>query len=590
LQSKAQGQDPQVPPWLATAVLNERMDAQKKVGLAQGAKGEQPSIVEQLNQKAGLMALQGQQQQQAQQQMMSQMAQAPQPAPQGVPQPEQQPQPQMMAGGGLARLPVNPRMFDYRAGGIIGFANEGEVPVADEGANLDAVKAQAEQAIANLRRYGLRQQQQDPEGYQRAQKNVQDAQQAVKNAMTQYQSSMEKSGMNKPYFMGQKPAPQETGSVFTPGSQSGLRPEQAPPAGLPSALPKPSGDVQIPMSPELRAALEKDAAEQGITNPQFNFKGAPGSTATLTPQAAPTVEQPATQTATQPAPPQAGLATLPSGYEKSLTEGIGRAAAEQGTTPAQAKARYAELTPDELKEPAGLAQLARLKQQQEQYTKSQEDRPYERLMKVLGAAGRGGMGGFGSGYLGAVEGERAADAAQSAYQEKVMTAVEAARRGEATTKQKALLDMVEKGDERKAKAISDQISGASQGYQVTSTAKAAAARDITDRRGQDLHLKAAQLTSASADVRADKAEKAQKLAELRSLATSFQALIKEPIDDLAKPEEREAAKRDKAIYRRDYEAVLAAIAKMGGDVDLQSGKATAPTMDANRASQFKVIR
>jgi len=180
--------------------------------------------------------------------------------------------------------------------------------------------------------------------------------------------------------------------------------------------------------------------------------------------------------------------------------------------------------------------------------------------------------------------------AQSAYQEKVMAAVEAARRGEATTKQKALLDMVEAGDVRKAKAISDQISGASQGYQVTQAAKTAAARDITDRRGQDLHLKAAQLTSASADVRADKAEKAQKLAELRSLATSFQALIKEPIDDLAKPEEREAAKRDKAIYRQDYEAVLAAIAKMSGDVNLQSGKATAPTMDANRASQFKVIR
>jgi len=597
LQSKAQGQDPQVPPWLATAVLNERMDAQKKAGLAQGAKGEQPSIVEQLNQKAGLMALQGQQQQQAQQQMMSQMAQAPQPAPQGVPQPEQQPQPQMMAGGGLARLPVNSRMFDYQAGGIISFQSQGAVPVADEGTNLDAVKAQAEQAIANLRKYGTIQQRQDPEGYQRAQQAVKDAQQSVQSAVKR--SSEAAYNANPPYIAPQKPfrnfapkvvnAPPESGDM---GARDRGR------IGLPAALPKatpqqspqPSGDVQIPMSPELRAALEKDAAEQGITNPQFNFRGAPGSTATLTPQAAPTAEQPATQTATQPAAPQAGLATLPSGFEKSLTEGIGRATAEQGTTPAQAKARYAELTPDELKEPAGLAQLARLKQQQEQYTKSQEDRPYERLMKVLGAAGRGGMGGFGSGYLGAVEGERAADAAQSAYQEKVMTAVEAARRGEATTKQKAMLDMVEKGDERKAKAISDQISGASQGYQVTSTAKAAAARDITDRRGQDLHLKAAQLTSASADVRADKAEKAQKLAELRSLATSFQALIKEPIDDLAKPEEREAAKRDKAIYRRDYEAVLAAIAKMGGDVDLQSGKATAPTMDANRASQFKVIR
>ena len=582
LQSKAQGQDPQVPPWLATSVLNERMDAQKKAGLAQGAQGEQPSIAEQLNQKAGLMALQGQQQQQAQQQMMSQVAQAPQPAPEGVPQPEQQPQPQMMAEGGLARLPVNPRMFDYRAGGIIGFAGEGEIPPADEGSNLDAVKVQAEQAIANLRRYGLRQQQQDPEGYQKAQQAAQEAQQAVKNAMTQYQSSMEKSGMTKPAFIGQKPAPQATGSIFTPGSQSGLRPEP-PKAGLPAALPKPpEGNVQIPMSPELRAAMEKDAAENGITNPQFNFQGPSGSTATLTPQAAPS---PAPQPAQATAPPPGLPSALPSGFEASLRGGIKRAEDEQGTTPAQAKARYAELTPEALKEPAGLAQLARLKQQQEQYEKGKEGRPMENWMRGLAAAARGGIGGFGTSYLETAEGNRAADAAQSAYQDKVMTAVEAAQRGDATTQQKALIDMVEKGDERKAKAIANQISGAGQGYQTESSAQTAKVKDITDRRGQDLHLQAAKLTSAAADVRADKAERAQNLAELRSLATSFQALIKEPVDPLSKPAEQEAVKRNKEIYRQDYEAVLAAIAKMSGNVSLQSGRApTAPTMTPAQAA------
>ena len=582
LQSKAQGQDPQVPPWLATSVLNERMDAQKKAGLAQGAQGEQPSIAEQLNQKAGLMALQGQQQQQAQQQMMSQVAQAPQPAPEGVPQPEQQPQPQMMAEGGLARLPVNPRMFDYRAGGIIGFAGEGEIPPADEGSNLDAVKVQAEQAIANLRRYGLRQQQQDPEGYQKAQQAAQEAQQAVKNAMTQYQSSMEKSGMTKPAFIGQKPAPQATGSIFTPGSQSGLRPEP-PKAGLPAALPKPpEGNVQIPMSPELRAAMEKDAAENGITNPQFNFQGPSGSTATLTPQAAPS---PAPQPAQATAPPPGLPSALPSGFEASLRGGIKRAEDEQGTTPAQAKARYAELTPEALKEPAGLAQLARLKQQQEQYEKGKEGRPMENWMRGLAAAARGGIGGFGTSYLETAEGNRAADAAQSAYQDKVMTAVEAAQRGDATTQQKALIDMVEKGDERKAKAIANQISGAGQGYQTESSAQTAKVKDITDRRGQDLHLQAAKLTSAAADVRADKAERAQNLAELRSLATSFQALIKEPVDPLSKPAEQEAVKRNKEIYRQDYEAVLAAIAKMSGNVSLQSGKApTASTMTPAQAA------
>jgi hypothetical protein len=189
LQAKAQGQDPQVPPWLATAVLNERMDAQKKAGLAQGAQGEQPSIAEQLTQKAGLMALQGQNQKQGQEQMMSQMAQAPQPAPESVPQPEPQEeyQPQQMAGGGLARLPVDSRMFDYRAGGIIRFADEGEVPQA----NTDSIKAQAEQAIANLRRYGPAQQSQDPQGYQQAIAAAKAAAQALQQAS---QSSTPASG------------------------------------------------------------------------------------------------------------------------------------------------------------------------------------------------------------------------------------------------------------------------------------------------------------------------------------------------------------------------------------------------------------
>ncbi len=565
LTAKSQGQDPQVPPWLATAVLNERMDDQKKAGMAQGAaQGEQPSINEQLNQKAGLMALQGQQQQQAQQQMMQQMAQAPQPAPENVPQPEQQPEPQMMAQGGLARLPVDSRMFDYRAGGIIGFSGveSSEVP---EAAVIDTQRVEAAARAKKI-------------------KELQAKAKFLRDAGAPQAAQVEA----------------ELAALTNPPSQL---PVSAPPAGLPSALPKtraaampPQGNVQIPMSPELRAAMEADAAQQGIESPKFNFQGPRGSTATLTPQAKPAA--PASVPPAVPPVAQAGLpAALPSGYDASLRGGIARAEAEQGTTPAQAKARLDELTPEMLKEQPGLAQLARLKQQQEQYTKSQEDRPYERLMAVLGAGGRGGLGSMGAGYLGAVQGERAADAAQAAYQDKVMTAVEAAQRGEATAKQKALIDMVEKGDERKAKAVASTITGAAAGFgaemegkRIASTEKIAAARDITDRRGQDLHLQAAKLTSAAADVRADKAEQAQKLAELRSLATSFQALIKEPIDPLAKPAEIEAAKKDKAIYRQDYEAVLAAIAKMSGNVSLQSGRGVAPTMDANRASQFKVIR
>jgi hypothetical protein len=85
--------------------------------------GPQPSIKEQVEQKAGLMALQ----QMQQQQMAQQQAQprGPMPAPAGVPQPQQQPE-AMMARGGLAGIPVRRDMFEYAGGGIIAFQEGGQ--------------------------------------------------------------------------------------------------------------------------------------------------------------------------------------------------------------------------------------------------------------------------------------------------------------------------------------------------------------------------------------------------------------------------------------------------------------------------------
>jgi hypothetical protein len=89
LQEKSGGKDPDVPGWLADAVLKQRLDAQEKAGLADGAAGKgQPSVNEQLKQKAGLMALQGMQQKQAQINMGEQMAAMPQAVPPDVVQPE----------------------------------------------------------------------------------------------------------------------------------------------------------------------------------------------------------------------------------------------------------------------------------------------------------------------------------------------------------------------------------------------------------------------------------------------------------------------------------------------------------------------
>ena len=124
VQQYANGMNPEVPPYLALGELQRRELSQKQMATAQGAQqGPQPSVKEQVEQKAGLMALQQMQQQQMAQQQAR--PQGPMPVPAGVPQPEPQPQ-AMMARGGLAGIPVRRDMFEYARGGIIAFANGGD--------------------------------------------------------------------------------------------------------------------------------------------------------------------------------------------------------------------------------------------------------------------------------------------------------------------------------------------------------------------------------------------------------------------------------------------------------------------------------
>jgi hypothetical protein len=123
VQQYANGMNPEVPPYLALGELKRRELSQKQMATAQGGQqAPQPSIKEQVEQKAGLMALQQMQQQQMAQQ---QRPQGPMPTPAGVPQPQQQPE-AMMARGGLASIPVRSDMFEYAGGGIIAFQSGGD--------------------------------------------------------------------------------------------------------------------------------------------------------------------------------------------------------------------------------------------------------------------------------------------------------------------------------------------------------------------------------------------------------------------------------------------------------------------------------
>lgn len=121
LQQYANGMNPEVPPWLALSVLQQKqMDAQRQQVAQGAAMGEMPTVKDKVEQSAGLMALQGQKQQQAAQQSAMQNMRKPGPVPGGVPPAEPQPQaPQMgMRAGGIVRLPSGLRMA---GGGIVGY-------------------------------------------------------------------------------------------------------------------------------------------------------------------------------------------------------------------------------------------------------------------------------------------------------------------------------------------------------------------------------------------------------------------------------------------------------------------------------------
>ena len=120
LQQAANGQSVELAPWIATAELQRRTTADQHLQAAKGPQGSQPTVKDQLEQKAGLMATQAAQQAQAAQAQQS--SPPPGPIPGGIPEPEPQPEePVMAAHGGLMNAPVS---FHFAHGGILGYAGD----------------------------------------------------------------------------------------------------------------------------------------------------------------------------------------------------------------------------------------------------------------------------------------------------------------------------------------------------------------------------------------------------------------------------------------------------------------------------------
>jgi len=162
IMSYANGQNPQVPPYLALGEMNRRKKMEEQA--VQPPKG---TVKDNLEQQVGVMQLQ-----KMRQGMMGQ-PQAPQ-APEAMPEQAPQPEAEMaMAAGGVANLPVH---MDFKSGGIIAFANpEGNQLVSE-------AEAAAKAAKQKLSIYSLSQRLKDPEGYAAAQAEADIAQQNLDKA------------------------------------------------------------------------------------------------------------------------------------------------------------------------------------------------------------------------------------------------------------------------------------------------------------------------------------------------------------------------------------------------------------------------
>ena len=177
IMSYANGQNPQVPPYLALGELNRRKQMEQKA--AQPPTG---TVKDNIEQQVGLMQLQKLRQGQMAQQSAMQGMQAPT-IPQGTPEPQQQPDAEMaMAAGGVARLPM--REMNFGSGGIVAFANKEGVQLVKDEAAREIKEAEEKLASYENKTYkNLAERQQDTAAIQAAKANIARAQARVENAL-----------------------------------------------------------------------------------------------------------------------------------------------------------------------------------------------------------------------------------------------------------------------------------------------------------------------------------------------------------------------------------------------------------------------
>lgn len=443
VQQYANGSSPEVPPYLALGELQRRETMQKQMATASGAaQGPQPSIKEQIEQKAGLMALQQMQQQQAAQPQVRPGG----PIPGNVPQPV--PQETAMAYGGLAALPVNSNMYNFDCGGIVAFAGETNGSYVSDAEKEDRKK--------KLRHYTLQEQgadwvarkaaarEADPEREQRVEK-IRDFEAGLANLI----AGTGAQGVKEPI------------AVAAPPVSRLPTQESAPPPRLPNGRPNPAyldfiakeGSRDRGMDPFAYDQSKLPMPAPGIGLPTIIADQKASSSKAAPPQANPMRNAPAKNAAATPpvntaVPPTAATAASDSGIPGLTDPAFMEAAKKALAAPDEAKMIEAEMARRKafgVEGKAGEEQERRLRDMMSEYEKAKESRGLERLMEVLGGRSLGEMG---TNYLNYENRQRAADRAQAMKMNELLSAIESGRRTEGIAGAKGIGESIEKRADR----------------------------------------------------------------------------------------------------------------------------------------------
>jgi hypothetical protein len=473
IQQYANGMNPEVPPYLALGELQRRETAQKRMATAQGgAQGPQPSVKEQVEQKAGLMAAQAMQQQQMAQQQVR--PQGPMPAPAGVPQPEAQPE-AMMARGGLTRAPVR---FSLQHGGIVAFSGE----------TGSEVKAKYETPYDRMNR----------ENRENAAKPPESELEALMAARERYvRAGADTSAIDQAIATLKERA---RAPISRPTSQMTPQQMEAPSAGLPGAL-APSSRPTSQMTPQQMEAKVKPVADLKALAEQKRRQQAPQ------PTPAPAVEAPA-----------ATATPAPNSMDAMLREQLNKGTKET-TLAEQLAEQKAAREGAGMTEPAGKAQMERIRQLQSQYESSKPS-GMDDLIRVFGQAGQyKGMTGTGPAYTANQDRKRAADLNMAAKINELMGGVETTQRGEMKEVASGALSGL--GSNRTARSTE-----AKEKLSALSSGRTADLQSDTQRRGQDIQLEVGKMQAAATrEARAQGADDKQITAAEAAYARDPEAAI-----------------------------------------------------------------